>query len=102
MAAHQAPPSQVFSRQEQWSGLPFPSAMHERKSESEGTQSCPTLSDRMDYSLPGASFHGIFQVTVLEWVAIAFSVLLSSSLIFFFQVSMSFLKLRNGFKQENL
>ena len=31
MAAHQAPPSLGFSRQEHWSGLPFPSAMHESK-----------------------------------------------------------------------
>ena len=36
------------------------------------TQSCPTLSDPMDCSLPGYSFHGIFQARVLEWVAIAF------------------------------
>ena len=38
-AAHQAPPSLGFSRQEHWSGLPFPSPMHER----EVTQSCLTL-----------------------------------------------------------
>ena len=37
------------------------------------TQSCPTLSDPMDYSLPGSSVHGIFQARVLEWGAIAFS-----------------------------
>ena len=43
------------------------------KSESEVTQSCPTLSDPMDCSLPGSSIHGIFQARVLEWVAIAFS-----------------------------
>ena len=43
------------------------------KSESEVAQSCPTLSDPMDCSLPGSSVHGIFQVRVLEWVAIAFS-----------------------------
>ena len=43
------------------------------KSESEVTQSCPTLSDRMDCSLPGSSIHGIFQARVLEWGAIAFS-----------------------------
>ena len=42
------------------------------KSESEVTQSCPTLSDPMDCSLPGTSVHGIFQARVLEWVAIAF------------------------------
>ena len=43
------------------------------KSEREVTQSCPTLSDPMDCSLPGFSIHGIFQARVLEWVAIAFS-----------------------------
>ena len=43
------------------------------KSESEIVQSCPTLSDPMDYSLPGSSVHGILQAKVLEWVAIAFS-----------------------------
>ena len=36
-------------------------------------QSCPTLCDSMDCSLPGSSIHGIFQARVLEWVAIAFS-----------------------------
>ena len=36
-------------------------------------QSCPTLSDPMDCSLPGFSVHGIVQAIVLEWVAIAFS-----------------------------
>ena len=43
------------------------------KSESEVSQSCPTLSDPMDCSLPGSSVHGIFQARVLEWGAIAFS-----------------------------
>ena len=43
------------------------------KSESEVAQSCPTLSDPMDCSLPGSSAHGIFQARVLEWVVIAFS-----------------------------
>ena len=43
------------------------------KSESEVAQSCPTLSDPMDYSLPGSSVRGIFQARVLEWDAIAFS-----------------------------
>ena len=43
------------------------------KSESEATQSCPTLSDPMDCSLPDSSVHGIFQARVLEWGAIAFS-----------------------------
>ena len=68
-AAHRAPLSLGFSRQEHWSGLPFPSPMHE----SEVAQSCPTLSDPMDCSQPGSSTHGIFQARVLEWVATAFS-----------------------------
>ena len=68
-AAHQAPSSLGFSRQEHWSGLPFPSPMHE----SEVAQLCPTLSDLMDCSLPGSSVHGIFQTRTLEWVAISFS-----------------------------
>ena len=59
MAAHQAPPSLGFSRQEHWNGLPFPSPV--------------TLSNPMDCSLPGSSVYGIFQARVLEWGAIAFS-----------------------------
>ena len=43
------------------------------KSESEVAQSCPTLRDPMDCSLPGSSVHGIFQARVLEWGVIAFS-----------------------------
>ena len=43
------------------------------KSESKVAQSCLTLRDPMDYSLPGSSVHRIFQATVLEWFAIAFS-----------------------------
>jgi len=42
-------------------------------SESEVTQSCPTLCDPMDCSLPGSSVHEIFQAIVLEWIAISFS-----------------------------
>ena len=68
-AAHQAPPSLGFSRQEHWSGLPFPSPMRE----SEVAQLCPTLSDPMDCSPPVSSIHGIFQARILEWGAIAFS-----------------------------
>ena len=34
------------------------------------TQSCPTLCNSMNYSLPGSSVHGIFQARILEWVAI--------------------------------
>ena len=40
------------------------------KSESEVTQSCPTLSDPMDCTLPGSSVRDIFQARVLEWAAI--------------------------------
>ena len=40
---------------------------------SEVTQSCPTLCDPMDCSLPDSSIHGIFQARILEWVAISFS-----------------------------
>ena len=70
-AANQAPPSLGFSRQEHWSGLPFPSPMMEVKSESEVAQSCLTPSDPVDCSLPGSSVHGIFQAKVLKWGAIA-------------------------------
>ena len=45
------------------------------KSQSEVAQACPTLSHPMDCSLPGSSIHGIFPAGVLEWGAIAFSVL---------------------------
>ena len=59
------------------------------KSESEVSQSSPTLSDPMGCRLPGSSIHGIFQARVLEWIAIAFS---SSTLLccFFFQSSKTF------------
>ena len=43
------------------------------ESESEVTQSDPTLCDPMDCSLPGSSVHGILQAIVLEWIAIPFS-----------------------------
>ena len=68
-AAPQTPPSLGFSRQEHWSGLPFPSPMRE----SEVAQLCPTLSNPKDCSPPGSSVHGIFQARVLEWDATAFS-----------------------------
>ena len=43
------------------------------ESESEVAQSCPTLHDPVDCSLPGSSVHGIFQARVLEWVATAYA-----------------------------
>ena len=52
-AAHQAPPSLGFSRQEHWSGLPFLLQCMKVKSESEVAQSCPTLHNLMDCSLSG-------------------------------------------------
>ena len=82
-ASHQAPPSLGFSRQEHWSGLPFPSPMHETESESEVAQWCPTLSDPMDCSFPGSSIQNknlgkneplskkmVLHVTfhIIEWV----------------------------------
>ena len=87
-----------FSRQEYSSGLPFPSPGdlpdpgiepgspalqadalpseppgNQGASESEVAQSCPTLGDPMDCSLPASSAHGILQARVLEWGATAFS-----------------------------
>ena len=60
-----------FSRQEYWSGLPFPSPMHESE---KWKWSCSVvLSDPMGCSPPGSSLHGIFQARVLAWGAIAFS-----------------------------
>ena len=59
-------------------------------SESEVAQSCPTLSDPMDCSLPGSSVHGIFQARVLEWGAIAFSLFKFSSSLMLLQSQFSF------------
>ena len=72
-AAHQAPPSLGFSRQEHGVGCHFLLQCRKVKSESEVAQSCPTLRDPMDCSPPGSSVHGILQARVLEWGAIAFS-----------------------------
>ena len=58
------------------------------KSESEVAQSCPTLCDPVDCSLPGSSVHGIFQARVLEWVAIAFSNAVAEALAFQLSLSM--------------
>ena len=71
--AHQAPLSLGFSRQEHRRGCHLLLHCMKVKSEIEVTQSCLTLSDPMDCSLPGSSVHGIFQARVLERVAIAFS-----------------------------
>ena len=60
--AYQAALSMGFSRQEYWSGLPFPSPFLKV------AQSCPTLCDPMDYTV-----HGILQAQILEWAAFPFS-----------------------------
>ena len=51
------------------------------KSESEVAQSCPTLRDPIDCSLPGSSVRGIFQARVPEWGAIAFSEIIMSNVL---------------------
>ena len=67
-------PSLGFSRQEHWSGLPFPSPMHESEKWKWSCSVVSDFSDPMDCSLLGSSIHGIFQARVLEWGAIAFSI----------------------------
>ena len=93
-----------FSRQEYWSGLPFPTpedlpdsgielafltppalagrffptsttgeAFINHEIEIEVAQSCLTLCDPMDSSLPDSAVHGIFQARIVEWAAISFS-----------------------------
>ena len=65
-AAHQAPPSLGFSRQEHWSGLPFSSPVHDSEKWKWSRSVVSDFSDPMDCSLPGSSAHGIFQAKVLE------------------------------------
>ena len=72
-AAHQASRSLGFSRQEHWSGLPFPSPMHESEKWKWSRSVMSRSSNPMDCSPPGSSVHRIFQAKVLEWGAIAFS-----------------------------
>ena len=59
-------PLNVSSIPKLWESKLFPKT-------NEVAQSCPTLCDPMDCSLPGSSIHGIFQARVLEWAAISFS-----------------------------
>ena len=78
-AAHQAPPSMGFSRQEYWSGVPLPSlrpptaAAAAAAAAAKSLQSCLTLCDPIDGSPPGSPVPGILQARTLEWVAISFS-----------------------------
>ena len=74
MAAHQAPHPWDSPGKNTGVGCHFLLQYMKRKSESEVAQSCATLSDPMDCSLPGFSTHGIFQARVLEWGASAFSI----------------------------
>ena len=64
--------------------------MHE--SEREVAQSCRTLRDPMDCSLPGSSVHGNFQARVLEWGAIAFSLINASCYYYFHHLNVLLLK----------
>ena len=102
IVAHQTPLSMGFSRQEYWSGLPFPSpgdlpnpGIEPRSPALQAdslpaqppgkpitalcvwvcdvTQSCLTLCNPVDCSPPGSCVHGILQARILEWVAISFS-----------------------------
>ena len=72
-AAHQAPRPWDSPGKKTGVGCHFLLQCMKVKSEREVAQSCPTLSDPMDCSLPGSSVHGIFQARVLEWGATAFS-----------------------------
>ena len=73
MAAHQAPPRWDSPGRNTGVGCYFLLQCMKVKSESEVAQSCSTLSDPVDCSLPGSSVHEISQARVLEWGAIAFS-----------------------------
>ena len=66
-------------------GCHFPFQCIKVKSESEVAQSCPTLSNPVDCSLPGSSIHGIFQARVLEWGAVAVSEIIDS--LYYFLIS---------------
>ena len=73
MAAHQAPRLWDSAGKNAGVGCHFRLQFMKVKSESEVAQSCLTLHDPMDCSLPGSSVHGICQARVLDWGAIAFS-----------------------------
>ena len=77
----------------EWVAISF-SKRNYRKKESEVAQSCLTLCNPMDCSLPGSSIHGIFQARVLEWVAISFSSMIQSMLEILISGSSAFCKPR--------
>ena len=72
-AAHQAPCPWDSPGKNTGVGCHFLLQCMKVQSQSEVPQSCLTLLDHMDCSLPGSSVHGILQARVLEWGAIAFS-----------------------------
>ena len=72
-AAHQASPSMGFSRQEHWSGLPFPSPMHESEKWKWGRSVVSNSSQPHRRQPTGSPVPGILQARTLEWVAISFS-----------------------------
>ena len=72
-AAHQVPRPWDSPGKNTGVGCHFLLQCMKMKSESEVAQSCPTLSNPMDCSLPGSCIHRIFQARVLEWGPIAFS-----------------------------
>ena len=57
----------VYPRQQNWMTLSLSPSV-----KVEVTQSCPTLCDPINCSLPGSSVHEILQARILEWVAIPF------------------------------
>ena len=71
-ATHRRQPTWVSPGKNTGVGCHFLLQCMKVKSESEVTQSCPTLSDPMDCSPPGSSVHGILQARVLEWVTSVF------------------------------
>ena len=77
----------------EWSGLPFPSPVHESESENEVAQSCPTLSNPMDCSPPGCSVHGnslkYAKQTLLSYVTILLINALACHIIYFGSVVQS-------------
>ena len=80
MAAHQAPPSLGFSRQEHWSGLPFPSPVHKCIYVCGCVCVCALSCLVVSYSFwshglspPGSSIHRIFQTRILEEVTVSSS-----------------------------
>ena len=101
MAAHQAPLPWDSPGKNTGVGCHFLLQCRKVKSEREVAQSCPTLSDPMDCSLPGSAVHGIFQARVLEWGAIPFSALLLEMHVNLHSGSHQFYDPRNDFLKES-